>query len=195
MPNVSYTAQMEISRPVVWEFVRDMNNWAPFARGYQEHEVVNERESIWTVKGEVGPISRVTKFHVVITEWIEGETVGFTVKGLNEPVTGEGAIRLTDGAAQGTDIRGDATLEFGGNLGPILNHLIGPWVQSGADELVTKIAVAIQPSYVRPKRPFVLVRVLTALWRAASSPFRPRKAEPTTVAPIEPERQDKSGRE
>ncbi|MEX0799942.1 MAG: SRPBCC family protein [Dehalococcoidia bacterium] len=192
MPNVSYTAQMEIARSVVWEFVRDMNNWAPFARGYQEHEVLSDRESIWTVRGEVGPISRVTKFHVVITEWIEGETVGFTVKGLNEPVTGEGAIRLTDGAAQGTDIRGDATLEFGGNLGPILNHLIGPWVQSGADELVTKIAVAIQPSYVRPQRPFVLVRVLAALWRAATSPFRHRKAEP--VAASEPE-QDKSGRE
>jgi carbon monoxide dehydrogenase subunit G len=172
VPKVSYTAEMEIARETVWAFVRDMNNWAPFARGYQAHEVVNDRESVWTVKGEIGPISRVTKFHINITEWVEGQTVGFTVKGLNEPVTGEGAIRLSDGNGGGTDILGEATLEFGGNLGPILNHLIGPWVQSGADELVTKIAVTLQPSYVRPSRPFIVVRWARALWRLLTSPFR-----------------------
>ena len=185
MPKVSYTAEMEIQREAVWAFVRDMNNWAPFARGYQGHEVVNDEESVWTVKGEIGPISRVTKFHINITRWVEGETVGFTVKGLNEPVTGEGAIRLSDGSGGGTDILGEATLEFGGNLGPILNHLIGPWVQSGADELVTKIAVALQPSYVRPSRPTFVARWARALWRLLTRPFRRGEAGPAPIA-VEP---------
>ena len=96
MPQVNYTATIDIARPDVWEFVKDMNNWAPFAQGYQEHEVINERESVWTVKGEVGPISRLTQFHVKITEGIEGEGVEFTLDGLNEPITGGGSIRLVD---------------------------------------------------------------------------------------------------
>ena len=55
MPAVDYTATIDVARATVWEFVKDINNWAPFARGYQEHEVLNENESVWTVKGEVGP--------------------------------------------------------------------------------------------------------------------------------------------
>jgi carbon monoxide dehydrogenase subunit G len=141
-----------------------MNNWAPFAKGYQEHELVSDRESLWTVKGDIGPISRVTKFQVSITEWLDGERVGFVLNGLNEAVSGEGAILLADVPA-GTEIRGEAVLEFGGNLGPVINHLFVPWARAGADELVTKIAVALQPSYVKPERPWLFVRWLRALWR------------------------------
>jgi len=166
MPSVDYTAAISVARPIVWDFVRDMNNWAPFARGYQAHEVVSDRESIWTVKGDVGPISRVTKFQINITEWIEGERVAFVLKGLNEPITGEGAIRLSDGAGAGTEIRGDATIQFGGSLGPAINQLVVPWLRSGADELVTKIAVALQPDYQRPRRALFIARWLRAAWRA-----------------------------
>jgi hypothetical protein len=151
-----------------------MNNWAPFTRGYQEHEVLNDRESIWTVKGDLGPISRITKFHVTITEWLEGERVAFTVAGLNEPITGQGAIQLSDasGAAQ-TEIRGEATLNFGGSLGPVVNHLIVPFVHAGADELVTRIVIAITGEEpIRPPRKFFLAslayafgRTVRALWR------------------------------
>lgn len=145
MPTVTYTTTIDVPRADVWEFVRDMNNWAPFAKGYQSHEIINEQESIWTIKGELGPISRTTKFHIVITEWVEGERVGFTFEGLNEPISGAGAIQLketTDSA--GTAIAGEAELKFGGALGPIVNQFIGPFVRAGADELVTKIVAAVR---------------------------------------------------
>jgi carbon monoxide dehydrogenase subunit G len=171
VPKVDYTAAIEVPRATVWDFVKDINNWAPFAKGYQEHEVVNDRESMWTVKGDIGPLSRITKFHVTITEWLEGEGVAFTLRGLNEPITGEGAIKLVD-SASGTEIQGEALLEFGGSIGPIVNQLFVPWARAGADELVTKIAVALQPSYVRPKRPFFLVRWLQGIWRFMAGLFR-----------------------
>ena len=165
MPEISYTTTMAAPRATVWEFVRDMNNWAPLTRGYQEHEVLNERESIWTVKGDLGPISRITKFHVTITEWVEGEKVAFTVKGLNEPINGEGAILISDGEAASTAIQGNATIEMGGTLGPVVNHLIVPFVEEGADELVTKIVIAVtgdETVQVRRRNPVVLV--LAGVW-------------------------------
>lgn len=165
MPNVTYTATIDVARPAVWDFVQDINNWAPFAHGYQEHEVVNDRESVWVVKGEIGPISRVTKFHVQITEWLEGERVAFILKGLNESVNGEGAIVISDTASGATEVRGDAAIEFGGSLGPVINQFFVPWLRAGADELVTKIAVALQPDYQKPKQAFFLVRWLRALLR------------------------------
>ncbi len=162
MPEVTYTATISVGRADVWQFVKDMNNWAPLAKGYQSHEVISERESVWTVKGDIGPISRVTKFQVNITEWLEEEGVTFVIKGLNEPITGQGAIRLSDTPNAGTEIHAKATLEVGGTIGPIVNQLMVPWIHAGADELVTKIAVALQPDYEKPDRPPFLVTWLKA---------------------------------
>jgi len=195
MPKVDYTATIEVPRVAVWDFVRDINNWAPFAKGYQAHELLNDNESVWTVKGDIGPISRVTKFHVQITEWRDGEGVAFVLKGLNESISGEGAIQLAD-VTTGTEIRGEALLEFGGSLGPVINHLFVPWARMGADELVTKIAVALQPSYLKPERPFFVVAWLRGVWRWLRSLIgrRPREipapAPAITMQTAEPEQRE-----
>jgi carbon monoxide dehydrogenase subunit G len=178
MPKVDYTATIEVPRATVWDFVKDMNNWAPLAKGYQEHEVVNETESLWTIKGDIGPISRVTKFHVTITEWLEGEGVGFALKGLNESITGEGAIRLNEIAGgASTEVRGEALLEFGGSLGPVINQMFVPWAKQGADELVTKIAITLQPDYQKPKRPFFIIAWLQGLGRFLKHLFSRQESE------------------
>jgi carbon monoxide dehydrogenase subunit G len=183
MPEISYTTTMKAARAEVWEFVKDMNNWAPFTRGYQTHEVINDRESLWTVKGDLGPISRVTKFHVTVTQWIEGEKVAFKVRGLNEPITGDGAIHLTDnGNPEQTEIRGVAKLAFGGSLGPVVNHLVVPFVKAAADELITKIVIAITGE-APERRPFFVVEIwrkviaaVSALARAVRQAFGGAKA-------------------
>jgi carbon monoxide dehydrogenase subunit G len=186
MPEISYQTTMAASRPTVWEFVRDINNWAPLTRGYQAHEIVNDRESIWTVKGDVGPISRVTKFKVTITEWVDGERVAFTVNGLNEPINGWGAITIADGdAPASTAIEGNATIEMGGTLGPVVNHLIVPFVEEGADELVTKIVIAVtgdETVKVRRRNPVILAlagvwNLLRAAIKALSGIFSRRSTE------------------
>jgi carbon monoxide dehydrogenase subunit G len=172
MPEISYRTTMSAPRATVWEFVRDINNWAPLTRGYQAHEIVNDHESIWTVKGDVGPISRITRFRVTITEWVEGERVAFTVAGLNEPINGSGAISIADGdGPASTSIQGNATIEMGGTLGPVVNHLIVPFVEEGADELVTKIVIAVtgdETVKVRRRNPLILsLAGILSLARAA----------------------------
>jgi carbon monoxide dehydrogenase subunit G len=172
MPAISYTTTMGAPRTRVWEFVRDMNNWAPFTRGYQSHEIISERESIWTVRGDLGPISRITKVEVHITEWIEGERVGFTVRGLNEPLTGGGAIMLSDAEAGGrTQIQGDATIDFGGSLGPVVNHLIGPFIESGADELVVQIIEAVTGEEVERQKQSRLALAVAVLRNTLTLPL------------------------
>ena len=165
MPDVQYTATIDVPRLDVWNFVKDIDNWAPLAKGYQSHESINNDESIWTVKGDIGPLSRITKFQINITEWLEGEGVTFVMKGLNEPISGHGSIRLTDTEGGGTVIQADAEIQMGGALGPVVNHLIVPWIGAGADELVTNIAQALQPSYEKPTQPSLISRLLASLRR------------------------------
>lgn len=74
----------------VWPFVRDMNNWAPLVTGYQRHQKLNDRESIWFLKGELGGVTRIAEFKAVVEEWDENGRVAFTLQGINEPVTGKG---------------------------------------------------------------------------------------------------------
>jgi len=141
MPQVDYAARVDIPLENMWEFIKDFSNWAPMVKGYQAHQMLNDQESIWTIRGEFGPFSRLTKFHTTITEWREGERVAFQMKGLNEPVTGYGVVDLAGG--EGTTISAAVGFEAGGALGPLINRLVQPWVRNVAEELVAKLVAAV----------------------------------------------------
>ena len=94
MPEVTYSTVMNLSVDKIWDFVQDMNNWAPFMTGYQSHEIKSDTQSIWTLKGDVGVLSRTVKLDVNITDWSGPNKVEFTLKGLNEDVTGGGTVTM-----------------------------------------------------------------------------------------------------
>ena len=94
MPEVNYKTNLNLSPEQIWEFVKDMDNWAPFLSGYQEHEIIDEIDSIWTLKGDVGVLKRVVKLKAHVTEWNGPEKVAFTLNGINEAVTGGGCLEL-----------------------------------------------------------------------------------------------------
>jgi carbon monoxide dehydrogenase subunit G len=86
------TAKLPVGR--IWDFVADMDNWARFVTGYQSHEKRSETESQWTLKGDVGVLSRKLVFKVDITEWSPGKRATFRLKGVSEPMEGEGVFSL-----------------------------------------------------------------------------------------------------
>jgi carbon monoxide dehydrogenase subunit G len=96
VPEVEYTTEVSAPLSEVWEFAREMDNWAPFLTGYQSHEKLNEDESIWVVKGELGGLTRQAEFKVHVTDWAGPERVTFTMEGLEEPVTGGGCFEAQD---------------------------------------------------------------------------------------------------
>jgi carbon monoxide dehydrogenase subunit G len=96
MPEVEYATEMALSRTLIWAFVKDMNNWAPMLTGYQTHEIIDDTDSVWTLKGDVGILSRKVQLRAHITEWIDEERVAFTLTGLNEKVDGGGELVMAD---------------------------------------------------------------------------------------------------
>src|ERR1700760_69615 len=99
MPEVEYVTTMTLAPERVWEFVRDMNNWAPFLTGYQKHEIESETDSIWTLKGDVGVLARMVRLKAHVTDWSGPDRVAFTLTGLNEAVEGGGELVMREGAA------------------------------------------------------------------------------------------------
>lgn len=146
MEKVDYAATVEIPLDVMWDFLKDFDNWAPMIRGYEDHEKIDEKRSVWMIRGEFGPFSRLAKFDNVITEWIEKELVAFELTGVNEPITGYGRVELKPiDADNSSQILAELGFNAGGALGPLINRLVKPWVTTVAEELVEKIIAAVNP--------------------------------------------------
>jgi carbon monoxide dehydrogenase subunit G len=97
-----YTTTARLPVETIWEFVREMDHWAPLVTGYQGHVKESESDSVWTLKGDVGVLARVVRFRVHVTEWTGPERVRFQLEGLNEPMKGEGLFEMAplgEGAA------------------------------------------------------------------------------------------------
>ena len=99
MADASYTTTTRLPVETIWAFVQDMDNWAHFVMGYQSHEKRSDTESSWTLKGDLGVLSRSLTFEVLITEWRAPSQVRFTLRGLNEPMSGEGAFTIESQAS------------------------------------------------------------------------------------------------
>ena len=69
MAEAEYTTTTRVPIDRVWDFVQEMDNWGRFVTGYQKHEKQDDTHSTWTLKGDVGVLSRTLTFKVVITEW------------------------------------------------------------------------------------------------------------------------------
>ena len=108
MPEVTYTTVMNLPQSAIWDFVEDMNNWAPFLTGYVSHEIKTDTHSVWTLKGDVGMLSRTVNMDVNITEWAGPDRVEFTLKGLNEAVDGGGTFTMRPHVAAASGAEGEA---------------------------------------------------------------------------------------
>lgn len=99
MAEAEYTTTTKLPLGRIWDFVAEMDHWARFVTGYQSHEKRSETESLWTLKGDVGVLSRKLVFKVEITEWSVGKRAAFRMKGVNEPMEGEGVFSLEPAGA------------------------------------------------------------------------------------------------
>ena len=108
MPEAEYATTSPLAIDAIWDFVRDIDGWAPFVTGYQSHEKQGERDSLWVLRGDVGVLSRAVTFRVHVTEWAGPCRVAFELEGVNEPLKGEGAFQLERASGTQATPRGGA---------------------------------------------------------------------------------------
>jgi carbon monoxide dehydrogenase subunit G len=90
MAEVEYSTTAKLPVETIWDFVREIDNWAAYMTGYQSHEKENADDSVWVLKGDVGAMTRTLKFRVHVSEWAGPERVTFELEGLNEQMSGDG---------------------------------------------------------------------------------------------------------
>ena len=144
MPSVQHTAIVNAPLEVVWHYLEKMANWAPYLKGYQEHEEKNDKESIWTLKGDMGILARVVQIKITITEWVEPEKVGFKIDGITERVTGKGTFIATSESADTTSLFFEFAINAGGLIGPVANVLMKTRLKPVATDMAGNIKKDIE---------------------------------------------------
>jgi carbon monoxide dehydrogenase subunit G len=142
----SHIHRVEVNAPIqhVWNFVRSIDRWAPLVPGYIEHEILNDRESMWKFKNEVGMMKKTLHLKVVITNWIEPNKVTFDLKSMNEKLHGNGyfeAIKLTDNK---TSMAGFIELIGSGTWTKMVNPLLKTNLPIMIEELTNSVGHEIE---------------------------------------------------
>ena len=71
MANGKHSIELPISIQEIWNYISDIDKWATTVPGYESHEIVNEKQSTWAIKGDMGILKKTAKLKVEITEWVE----------------------------------------------------------------------------------------------------------------------------
>ena len=96
MIEVEHSTQLAAPLERVWEYVWDIANWAPFVIGYQRLRLVDDRTSVWTLRGDIGILAREVDIKVEITEWRAAQIVRFALSGVTERLEGSGEVRVEE---------------------------------------------------------------------------------------------------
>jgi len=140
MPVGMHEITMDIPIEEVWDFVKDMDNWAPLLPGYINHEKLSEHESNWTFKETVGILKKKISLHVTIKEWIEPTMVTFDLKGINENLTGNGYFKAEALNKSRTKMTGYLEMVAEGALASVMNAVMKNSLPKSGEELTTAIA-------------------------------------------------------
>ncbi|MBY0121773.1 CoxG family protein [Bacillus sp. S/N-304-OC-R1] len=139
MPTGTHTKDLDVSIERIWDFVKDMDKWAPLVPGYIEHDILNERQSTWVFKGDIGIMQKTVKLKIDITEWIEPTRVTFKLSGLNENFSGNGYFEAESLPDHTTKMIGNLDITAGGMMGPMINAILKSFVPKTAEELTEAI--------------------------------------------------------
>lgn len=144
MPAGTHTVELDLGIQDIWNFVSDMDRWAPLVPGYIEHEIISDEQSTWTFKGDIGIMQKTVKLQIDITKWDEPTEVTFDLTGLNENFGGNGYFRAEAISDDKTEMTGHLDITAKGMMGPMINAILKNFVPKTAEELTVAVANQIE---------------------------------------------------
>lgn len=142
MATGSHQVRLEMPIERIWEFISDINNWAPLVPGYMEHEIINQKQSIWKLHGD-GVIKKTVNLKIDIIEWNKPTDIAFRLSRLNEENIGSGyfkAATLTDFTVE---MSGYLNISVKGIIGQMINPVLKTIIPAVGKEFTEKIAAKI----------------------------------------------------
>lgn len=147
MPNCTHQAEISVPIGSIWNFVSDIGNWAPLVPGYIAHEVLNDKESTWSFKSDMGILKKKIELKVDITSWQEPTKVTFNLTGLNEKFTGHGYFLAGKGKNNRNLMTGALDIKAEGMMAKVANSLLNTTLPEITAELTEAVAAKLEQEY------------------------------------------------
>ncbi|QGQ46020.1 CoxG family protein [Metabacillus sediminilitoris] len=144
MPSELYKVVVNLPIYSIWNFVSVMDNWAPLVPGYIEHEIINEKESIWMFKSDFGLIKKKIQLKVDIISWTEPSKVTFNLTGINEKATGSGYFEVQKIDEKNTTMIGYLEITSEGAMAKMVNSQLKKNLVDMTKELTDAIVAKIE---------------------------------------------------
>lgn len=147
MPVCSHQVKVNVPIHSIWEFVSNMDNWAPLVPGYIDHNILSEKESTWSFKSDIGIIKKKIDLKVDITTWKEPTKVTFNLTGLNEKFTGHGYFLAEAQNNANNLITGYLNIKAEGMMAKVANSILNTNLPEITAELTEAVASKMEEEY------------------------------------------------
>jgi carbon monoxide dehydrogenase subunit G len=144
MPSGIHQVVLDLPKGDIWDFVKNMDNWAPLVPGYIRHKKFNNRQSTWEFFADIGIIKKKVSLMVTIKEWIEPTKVTFDLKGLEDNFTGKGYFEAEAIEKNKTRMTGYLDIVAEGIMGRVINNVLKTTVPEMVEELTENIAAKLK---------------------------------------------------
>lgn len=169
MIETSQTVPVHVPIGDVWEYVKNISNWAELMPGLQSCDIIDENDSRWVLKVGVGALVRTVKVNVHVEQWDGPGRVLFQFKLQGDPVSGGGSYLAKSLGASTTEMALALRVEGTGPMAPMWEAMGSPllpkfalaFAQQLAEGIERASGVVAQPE---PVRRSLLARLFT-LWQ------------------------------
>lgn len=180
MIETEQTVAINVAIDRVWDYVRNIEQWANLMPGLQDCTVIDANASRWTLKVGVGGLVRTVKVLVHVDRWDGPERVHFSYRLEGDPVEGGGTYAASRKNAHETDVALKVRVQGSGPMAPMWEAMGKPILpqlaKAFAGQLKAEIekaagATALQSAVTAaPSMVATIAKWLRTVWPAI---FRP----------------------
>lgn len=142
MPSGIHQVILDVPIEVIWNFVKDMDNWAPLVPGYVIHEKINSRQSTWEFQGDIGLFKKKVNLMINIKEWSPPTRVSFDLEG--EKYTGNGYFEVKEIKRNQSQLTGFIEVNAIGKMEGMKNSFLKNAIPKSAEEIATAISAKLE---------------------------------------------------
>lgn len=144
MPRGMHQVELNLPIEAIWNFVKDMDNWAPLVPNYICHEKLSDRLSTWEFKSDIGLLKKKISLIIDITEWVEPTRVSFNLKGKSEKYAGKGYFEAKAINLNRTMLTGSLEVHANGTIGHAVNNKLETILPKAVEEMAAAISEKLE---------------------------------------------------
>jgi carbon monoxide dehydrogenase subunit G len=166
MIEAEHTVQIDANIDGVWDYVQDIRRWANLFPGCQDCTVIDENDSLWTIKVGVGGMVRTVNIQVHVDQWDGPQRVNFSYKLKAEPVVGSGSYSALQNGPNATEVKLGLRVEGSGQMAPMWEAMCRPLMPQLAKSFAGKLKNEIEGTVPPPSVFARMGNWLRKLWQS-----------------------------